>query len=187
MKRFWAILLICAMSLSLALAEAESLGDRSFGITKDEWIARYHAVPEKVVGQKTDIHLFKLAEENRRVYYYAVPLEHNLFTLMCDDTTDEVIAMRIEFDLAEAIEMKRTFDESVIYGKFLSEAACRSACATDPNITISEISNIIFPIIDSEAIKGQKPFRNEVDVHEIRYIFEFAEGVISFSVRRAWP
>ena len=181
-------LLICLIMCWIIPATADVSAEKalprgkSLGIIKTEWIDRYNAIPTKIVGQKTEVFLMLLTEEDCRKYYFANPLDNVDFTVMCEDNTDEVVAVFIQIHLKE---LSDSYDLGNTVGRFISESVYRMALATDQNTTIQSIADTVFPALDVNAIQANQDFNNSVNLNGFIYVFTLSEDGLMYGVKNS--
>lgn len=178
MKKLFALLAL-ALCLIAAAAAAEEVLPRakSIGITEDEWMRRYNAVPETLATQKTDVFPIDLGITNDRRNYYAEPLKGVSFVLMCEDTTDLVVAASITSDLT----LFKNDEQAMESGMYITENAVRTAYASQPDISLDDLNRVI-GILDADALNSGVDFNRTCEVGCLRYVFSRTDQSVYFGV-----
>lgn len=178
------LLFLVMLSASSGIASDTDILPRgkSIGMTKDDWINRYSSIPEKLVRGKTDVYLFLLTEENFRKYYYACPIDNVDFIVMCEDKTDEVVAVLIQVHLSELTD---SYDAVNAVAQFFIESIYRMALATDQSISAQDIAVEILSAMDAKAIADGEEFYNSVNVNGFIYTITYHDGTLSYNVKNS--
>jgi len=182
MKKLLALIFVCLIICSVALAEeTEEYVPRgkSLGIGREEWIERYEAVPEMIIPYRTHVYFFNVGTSDDRLFYYANPMKHVDFSVCCEDTTEEVFAVLIQIDVAEA---KEESDVMVNIGQFIVESFARMVYATTPDITPEDFEKVV-ALLDPLADVDMTDFDNLIDIENVRYVCNIADGILSYGVR----
>lgn len=179
MKKLLALICVGLMICSFALAEEYVPRGKSIGIEKDEWIERYEAVPTMLAQYDTPVHFVNVGTEDYRLVYYANPIEHIDFSVLCEDTTEEVFAVLISIDLTNAED---DFDVGETIGEFIVESFVRILYATTPDIAPDDVENAL-GLLDSLSNNDMSNFSNSIDIENVRYVFNMSDGIISYGVR----
>lgn len=98
MKRaFSFVLVMLVMAASAGLSEQGVSRGKGFGVTYDNVVFFYDNLPESSFGPKYPLTYIDLGEQNYR-QFYAFSSNNVLGGIICEDTTDKVVAMMISVD-----------------------------------------------------------------------------------------
>ena len=179
MKKVCAFLLALMLLCSSALAEETVKRGKSLGISKDEWVARYNAVPEIIAQFSTPVYFIDIGVTDYRQIYYATPIDGIQFSISCEDTTDQVFATLVQTDLTAQEDDYNTGER---IGEFLVESFVRMIYATTPNIDIASLDEVL-KLIDGNALTEGLEFDHSFEIDTVRYVCNFQDGILSVGVR----
>lgn len=179
MKKVCAFLLTLMLLYSSALAEETVKRGKSLGISKDEWVTRYNAVPEIIAQFSTPVYFIDIGVTDYRQLYYATPIDGVQFSISCEDTTNQVFAVLVQTDLSA---QEDNYDTGERIGEFLVESFIRMIYATTPNIDITSLDEVL-KLIDANALTNSLEFEHSFEIDSVRYVCNFKDGILSVGVR----
>lgn len=98
MKRMFSFILVMLVIASPAvLSEQDISRGKGFGVTYDNVVFFYESLPENSFGPKYPLTYIDLGEQDYR-QFHAFSSDNVSGGIMCEDTTDKVVAMMISVD-----------------------------------------------------------------------------------------
>ncbi len=182
MKKLFALICVGLMICTFAMAEeTEEYVPRgkSIGIEREEWIERYEAVPKMFVKNDTPVYFVNAGTADDRLVYYANPIDHVNFSVLCEDTTEEVFAILIQIDFT-AVEDDFSVGKKI--GGFIAESFVRMVYATTPDITPDDLENAM-ALLDPLANGDMSDYSNSIDIENVRYVCTITNGILTYGLR----